>query len=74
MKGRKVEPPLKLNMPFDEALRRFAQTDPKEAQASVERAKQKKPPGGAKPSGESEQSEGVVSLRRRRMRKRLTGR
>lgn len=40
-KGSKLEPKLKLDMPFDEALRRFVQTKPKEVDQSVEKAKQK---------------------------------
>jgi len=42
-RGKKLEPKLKLDMPFDEALRRFVQTKPKEVERSVEKAKQKKP-------------------------------
>jgi hypothetical protein len=43
--------------------------------ALIKRGKQKKPPGSKrKPSGDSSQSESVVDLRRRRMRKRETGR
>jgi len=42
-RGKKLEPKLKLNMPFDEALRRFAQTKPEEVEKSIKRAKQKKP-------------------------------
>lgn len=44
-KGKKLEPPLKLDMSFSEALGRFARTDPKEVKESVERSKTKKPPG-----------------------------
>lgn len=41
-KGKKLEPKLGMEMPdFDEALRRFAQTKPKEVEKSIERAKQK---------------------------------
>jgi hypothetical protein len=72
-KGSKLEPKLKLDMPWGEALGRFLQTKPKEVEASIKRAKQKKPPGGKKPSGGSSQSD-VVSLRKRRMRKRNEGR
>ena len=43
-KGKKMEPPLKLNMSFEEALGRFARTDPKEVEESIERSKTKKPP------------------------------
>ena len=42
-RGKKLEPKLRLDMPFDEALRRFVQTDQKEVEKSIERAKQKKP-------------------------------
>lgn len=42
---RKVEPPLFLDLDFDEALARFARVKPEEVQESVDRAKQKKPPG-----------------------------
>lgn len=38
-----LEPPLFLDMDFGEALARFVQTDPKEVQDSIARAKQKKP-------------------------------
>ena len=43
-KGKKLEPPLKLDMSFGEALARALQTDPKEVESSILRAKQKKPP------------------------------
>jgi hypothetical protein len=70
------EPPLGLDMPFDEALKRFIGTDPKEVEASVKRAKKKKPPGRKKksPSDGPVSQENVVSLRDRRMRKRNYGR
>lgn len=71
------EPPLGLDMPFDEALRRFIGTDPRELEASVKRSKKKKPPGGKKKapsSGDVASSENVVSLRQRRIRKRNYGR
>lgn len=42
---RKTEPPLYLDMDFGEALTRFARVKPEEVKESVERAKQKKPPG-----------------------------
>jgi hypothetical protein len=44
-KGRKLEPPLKLDMSFGEALSRFVATKPEEVAESVERSRQKKPPG-----------------------------
>ena len=42
-KGKKLEPKLKLDMPFAEALERFIQTKPKEVEKSIEKAKQSKP-------------------------------
>ncbi len=65
---------MKLAMSFGEALERFAHADPREMHANIERAKQKKPPGGKKrkPSGGNAQN--VVSLKVRRVRKRNTGR
>ncbi len=49
-KGKKLEPPLKLDMSFGEALNRFVATKPGEVEESIARSKQKKPPG-AEPSG-----------------------
>jgi hypothetical protein len=48
-KGKKMEPPLKLNMSFREALGRFVATDPKEVEDSIARSKAKKPPQDATP-------------------------
>ena len=76
-KKRTTEPQFGLDMSFGEALERFIQTDPKEVEASIAKSKRRKPPDGdakAKPSGGSNQSDAVVSLRSRRMRKRNTGR
>ena len=84
-KVKKLEPHLGLDMPFDEALERFIQTDPKEVEASIERSKQKKPPGTKKkkrkspgsrkaPPGTLVENQSVISLRDRRMRKRNYGR
>jgi hypothetical protein len=42
-KGGKQEPPLHLDLDFGEALRRLAQTDPKEVEDSIKRSKQKRP-------------------------------
>jgi len=81
MKKRKIksaapEPPFGLDMPFDEALKRFIGVDPDEVEASIKRAKKKKPPGGKKkaPSDGDVKSQNVVSLRDRRIRKRNHGR
>jgi hypothetical protein len=43
-RGAKLEPHLRLDMSFDEALSRFTDTDPKELDESIERAKTKRPP------------------------------
>jgi hypothetical protein len=49
--GKKLEPPLKLDMSFGEALARAIQTKPSEVEESIERSKQKKPPGANAPGG-----------------------
>jgi hypothetical protein len=67
------EPPFGLDMPFDEALKRFIGTDPKEVQANIDKSKKKKPPG-TRPGGKKVDQENIVSLRSRRMRKRNDGR
>jgi hypothetical protein len=48
---RKLEPPLRLDMDFGEALERFARADPKDVGESVERSKQRKPPENRSPGG-----------------------
>lgn len=76
-RGKKHPSPFKLKIGFDEALERFIRTKPEEVEENIRRSKTKKPPGSKrkrKPSGGDAQSETVVSLRRRRMRKRNTGR
>ena len=52
-KGDKQEPPLHLDMDFGEALERFARTKPSEVAESIERSKQKKPPGRTVPDGQA---------------------
>lgn len=73
-KGTKQRPPFRLDMDPDEFLERAIRTDPAEVEALIKRGKKRKPPGKRKPSGGSSQSESVISLRRRMMRKRNTGR
>lgn len=76
-KGVKHPSPFKIKLGFDEALERFIRTKPEEVEENIRRSKTKKPPGSKrkrKQSGGDTQSESVVSLRRRRMRKRNTGR
>jgi hypothetical protein len=72
----KYEPPMFLDMPFGQALRRFIGTDPAEVDANIKRSKKKKVPGGKKrksPPGVTGDSQNVVSLRDRRTRKRNYG-
>jgi hypothetical protein len=48
-RGKKLEPKLGLDMPFAELVERLMQTDPKEVDESVEKAKQKtRPPPKSK--------------------------
>jgi hypothetical protein len=64
MAKRKYDDKMKLDMPFGEALARFAGTNPDEMHANIKRAKKKKPPGGKnhKPSGDAV-AQNIVSLR-----------
>jgi hypothetical protein len=48
-KGKKLEPPLRLDMNFFESLERFVHTDPKEVEESIERSKTKVPPQDGAP-------------------------
>ncbi len=52
---RKLEPPLKLDMDFGEALTRFTRTLPAEVEDSVVRSKTKKPPGSETPTAKTRQ-------------------
>jgi hypothetical protein len=73
-KTRKKDSTFRLDMDPDEFLERAIRTKPEEVEKLINRGKKKKPPGSKrKPSGGTIQSENVVSLRRRRMRKRDTG-
>jgi hypothetical protein len=47
-KGKKLEPKLKLDMPFHEALARFAQTKAAEVAGSVDRSKEAVKPDAKK--------------------------
>jgi hypothetical protein len=74
-KRAKAVSPFKLDMDPDEFLARAIRTKPGEVDALVKRGKKRKPPGTKlKASGGTSQTESVVDLRRRRMRKRDTGR
>ena len=72
MAKRRYDDKMKLDMPFGEALERFAGLKPAEMHANIKRAKKKKPPGGRKrkPSDGAVEAQNVVSLRDRRSRKR----
>ena len=63
----KRNPRLYLDIPFGEALERFAGVDPREAEKNIERSKKKKPPRARKkhPGGSVDQNN-VVKLRNRR--------
>jgi hypothetical protein len=74
MAKRPYDDKMRLDMPFAEAMERFAGTNPKEMHANIRRATKRKPPGGKEPSGGSVQGENVLSLKVRRVRKRNTGR
>jgi hypothetical protein len=70
--AKRYDDKMKLDMPFAEALERFARTDPKEMHANIAKAKQKKPPGGKKaPPGitSDAQARNILSLRSARLRK-----
>jgi len=48
-KGRKMEPQLKLDMSFEEALSRFVATKPEQADEGIKRSKAKTPPQDVPP-------------------------
>ncbi len=50
---RKLEPPLKPDMDFGEALARFTRTLPAEVEESVARSNMKKPPGSETPAAKT---------------------
>ena len=66
-KGKKLEPPLHLDMDFGEALARFARTKPAEVAESIERSKQKRPPGAMVPG--SKAPEGQSSPKRQKAKR-----
>jgi hypothetical protein len=55
-RGKKYEPPLFLDMNFEEVLERFGTTDPKEVKELMDRAKGKKPPGSKAPTTKPRQT------------------
>jgi hypothetical protein len=60
---------MRLDMPFSEALERYAGTNPAEMRANITRSKKKKPLGGRKRKPPSDVVQNVVSLRNARKRK-----
>ena len=63
-----------LDMPFDEALERYAGVPLAEVEQGIARAKAKKAPGAKKqPTGGKSKSEEVISFKDRKVRKRRTG-
>ena len=66
MTKRKYDDKLHIDMPFGEALERFAGVEPAEMHANIAKSKKKKPPGSKKPSGDSVANQTVVRLRDRR--------
>lgn len=56
-----------LNMPFEEALERFVQTDPQEMRANIEKSKAAKPAADHKKrSAAKPDTQNVAELRRKR--------
>jgi hypothetical protein len=74
IKNTPPDPPFGLDMPFDEALKRFIGADPKEVEANIKRSKKKKPPSKTKKALPGGAQKNVVSLRDRRIAKRNSGR
>jgi hypothetical protein len=64
--GKKLEPPLKLDMGFDEALKRFALTSPKEVEENIAKAKTKKPPQDEPPRRPARSERGSSAAGRNR--------
>ena len=75
MTARPPKETLILDMPFGEALERYAGVDPKEVQAGVVRSKKKKPGGKKKrkPPGAKVKPGNVISLRERHMSRKRRG-
>ena len=65
-KGKKLEPPLHLDMDFGEALERLARVKPQEVAESIDRSKQKRPPGAVVPGAKA--LEGPTSPKRQKVK------
>jgi hypothetical protein len=68
------EDKMRLDLPFAEALERFAGTSPKEMHANIKRSKKRKPPSEKSKSPGDSDAQKVTKLSVRRVRKRNTGR
>ncbi|HEY4264408.1 MAG TPA: hypothetical protein VGM72_03755 [Micropepsaceae bacterium] len=69
MTARPPKEELALEMPFAEAMERFAGVIPAEMHANIAKSKKKKPPSGKKkrkPPGGKAKNQNVVSLRERK--------
>ena len=74
MTERRYDDKMKLDMPFAEALERFAGVKPGEMHANIAKAKKAKPSGGKKaPPPDASDGEGVVDLGRARTTRRNQG-
>jgi hypothetical protein len=74
-KSKKKDSAFHLDMDPDEFLERAIRTKPSEVEKVIKQSKKRKPPGTKrKASGGTSQSDAVVDLRHRRMRKRNQGR
>ena len=65
-KGKKLDPPLKLDLSFTEAMSRFVATSPKEVAEGIERSKTKKPPQDDPPRRPARSERGSSQGRSRR--------
>ncbi len=67
-KRKSYDDKLHIDMPFSEAVERFAGVKPSEMHANIKKSKKRKPPGGKKhkPPGDTGKGQNVVRLRDRR--------
>lgn len=73
MPKRRYDDKMKLDMPFGEALERFAGVKPVEMHANIKKAKKAKPPGGRKAPPPDKPDPNVVDLGKTRTRRRRQG-
>lgn len=65
-KPKKYDDKLFIDMPFGEAIERFAGVDPAEMHANIEKAKKKKKPPKGEPPGGKVVNSNIVQLRNQR--------